>query len=188
MIKLIGLCGSLRKESFNRMLLYEAIKMFKKCKFEEIELELPLYNSDIQNNGFPEKVKNLGDSITNCDGIIIVSPEYNKGVSGVLKNALDWTSRINRDLWKEKPVVIMSVASGKSGGETGQFMLRSCMIPLGAKVISKPMVCVANGSEQFDENRNLISERYKNSLKELMENLFFEIKLHKKNLNSNLFI
>ena len=117
MIKLLGLCGSLRKESFNRMLLYEAIKISKKCKFEEIELELPLYNSDIQNNGFPEKVKNLSESILNCDGIIIVSPEYNKGVSGVLKNALDWTSRINRDLWKEKPVVIMSVASGRSGGQ-----------------------------------------------------------------------
>ena len=179
MIKLLGLCGSLRKESFNRMLLYEAIKISKKCEFEEIELELPLYNSDIQNNGFPEKVKNLSESILNCDGIIIVSPEYNKGVSGVLKNALDWTSRINRDLWKEKPVVIMSVASGRSGGETGQFMLRSCMIPLGARVVSKPILCVANGSEQFDENRKLISQKYKNSLRELMENLFFEINFYK---------
>ena len=73
----------------------------------------------------------------------------------------------------------MSVASGRSGGETGQFMLRSCMIPLGARVVSKPILCVANGSEQFDENRKLISKRYKNSLRELMENLFFEINLYK---------
>ena len=72
----------------------------------------------------------------------------------------------------------MSVVSWKSGGETGQFMLRSCISTLWARVVSKPIVCFANGSEQFDKNRNLINERYKNSLRELMDNLLFEINLN----------
>lgn len=169
--KIIGLCGSLRKDSLNRKLLLEAVRLYGKCNFKEANLNLPLYNGDEENVEKPKSTLNLYNDIKAADGVIITSPEYNKGISGVLKNSLDWVSRIPGSVWKEKPVVIMSAAAGRTGGETAQYMVRACLTPFGPRIINSPIVCVAQASQQFDEDGQIISELYLESVKEAMRNL-----------------
>jgi chromate reductase len=169
--KIIGLCGSLRKASLNRKLLLEAVRLYGKCDFKEANLNLPLYNGDEEDIEKPKSTLNLYNDIKAADGVIITSPEYNKGISGVLKNSLDWVSRIPGSVWKEKPVVIMSAAAGRTGGETSQYMVRACLTPFGPHIINSPIVCVAQASQQFDEDGQIISELYLESVKEAMRNL-----------------
>ena len=170
-VKIVGLCGSLRKNSFNRKLLFEAVRLYGNCDFTEANLNLPLYNGDEENIGKSKSVLKLHQDIKLADGIIITCPEYNKGISGVLKNALDWVSRIPGSVWKGKPVVIMSAAAGRSGGETAQYMVRACLTPFGPRIITFPIVCVAQASQQFDETGQINSERYLISVSEAMQNL-----------------
>ena len=101
----------------------------------------------------------------------MVGPEYNKGLSGALKNALDWVSRVPGGAWKSKPVAVMSAAGGRTGGETAQYMMRHCLTPFGAQLISAPMAAVANAAQEFDEDGNLTNERYLTSIKGLMAEL-----------------
>ena len=169
--KIIGLCGSLRKGSLNRKLLLEAVRLYGKCSFKEANLNLPLYNGDDEDVEKPESILNLHNDIKAADGIIITSPEYNKGISGVLKNALDWVSRMPVPAWKEKPVVIMSAAAGRTGGETSQYMVRACLTPFGPRILNSPIICVAQASQQFDEDGQIISEIYLESVKDAMRNL-----------------
>jgi chromate reductase len=169
--KIIGLCGSLRKGSLNRKLLLEAVRLYGKCSFKEANLNLPLYNGDDEDVEKRESTLNLHNDIKAADGIIITSPEYNKGISGVLKNALDWVSRMPVPVWKEKPVVIMSAAAGRTGGETSQYMVRACLTPFGPRILNSPIICVAQASQQFDEDGQIISEIYLESIKDAMRNL-----------------
>ena len=173
--KITGLCGSLRKDSFNRKLLFEAVRLYGNCDFTEANLNLPLYNGEKESTGKLESVLKLHNDIKSADGVIITCPEYNKGISGVLKNALDWVSRIPGPVWKDKPVVIMSAAAGRSGGETAQYMVRACLIPFGPRLLTSPIVCVAQVSQQFDETNRIISERYLNLVKEAIRNLQKEL-------------
>jgi chromate reductase len=74
-------------------------------------------------------------------------------------------------VWKEKPVVIMSAAAGRTGGETSQYMVRACLTPFGPRILNSPIICVAQASQQFDEDGQIISELYLESVKEAMRNL-----------------
>ena len=126
--KLLGLSGALRKESTNSKLLREAGRLFGDCAFEEGNLHLPLYDGDAEEaDGIPAEVAALADQIRSADAIVISTPEYNKGPSGVLKNALDWVSRTEGNPWKGKPVAVMSAAAGRAGGERAQMILRGFM-------------------------------------------------------------
>ena len=170
--KILGLCGSLRRQSYNRKLLNQAVQLFGDCSYQEISLNLPLYDGDLEDrDGIPEEVQRLSDAIKSADGIIVVGPEYNKGLSGALKNALDWVSRVPGGAWKGKPVAVMSAAGGRTGGETAQYMMRHCLTPFGAQLISAPMVAVANAAQEFDEEGNLTNERYLTSIKGVMAEL-----------------
>jgi chromate reductase len=110
----------------------------------------------------------------------MTSPEYNKGISDVLKNALDWISRVPGGVWKDKPVVVMSAAAGRSGGETAQSMVRHCLMPFGARLVAGPHVCIASANEQFDETNRLLSARYQSLVAKVMDNLRREIEMQKK--------
>ena len=170
--KILGLCGSLRRQSYNRKLLNQAVQLFGDCSYQEISLNLPLYDGDLEDrDGIPEEVQRLSDAIKSADGIIVVGPEYNKGLSGALKNALDWVSRVPGGAWKGKPVAVMSAAGGRTGGETAQYMMRHCLTPFGAQLISAPMVAVANAAQEVDDDGNLTNERYLKSINGLMAEL-----------------
>ena len=174
--KLLAISGSLRKGSYNRMLLKEAVNAFGPATVITADLNVPLYDGDIENSeGIPASVQLLADQISEADGIIVSAPEYNKGISGVLKNALDWVSRVPGNVLKGKPTVVMSAAAGRSGGETALFMTLSCLSQYQVRLLLGPSVMIAGASSEFDENGNLKGESYRKALKTRMRALRDEI-------------
>ena len=150
-LTLLGICGSLRAASTNRLALMEARRLFGPATWAEGNLRLPLYDGDLEAEGMPEAVQTLAEQIRAADAIVIATPEYNKNLPGVLKNALDWTSRVKGGVWAGKPVAILSAAAGRAGGERSQYSLRHCLTPLRPMVLPGPEVLIANSSEAFDE-------------------------------------
>lgn len=170
--KLLTISGSLRKGAYNRMLLNEAVRAFGPADVTEADLHLPLYDGDLEEaEGVPDAVHTLADQIKAADAVIIASPEYNKGITGALKNALDWVSRVEGMPFKGKPTVVMSANAGRTGGETGQFMLLSCLVPLQAEVLTGPMLCVAAAQNEFGEDGQLTNDLYVKALQTRMRAL-----------------
>lgn len=168
-LNLLGLCGSLRAASTNRLLMREAARRFGDAEFVEGDLRLPLYDGDLEDqNGIPAAVQTLADQIAAADAVIVATPEYNKGVSGVLKNALDWVSRTKGAPWADTPVAIMSAAAGRAGGERAQNMARLCLSPFRPLLLTGPEVMVAATAQQWDDQGQLINELNAKALDELM--------------------
>jgi chromate reductase len=164
---LLGLCGSLRRGSFNRMLLAEAAAIYG-GPFEEGDLRLPLYDGDLEEaEGLPAGVAALAGAIAGAEAVVIACPEYNKAPPGVLKNALDWVSRTKGAPWAGKPVAIMSATAGRSGGERTQSALRLMLQPFRPDLLPGPEVLVGQAPGQFDEGR-LTNERNRADLDALM--------------------
>ncbi|MEM6375664.1 MAG: NADPH-dependent FMN reductase [Pseudomonadota bacterium] len=164
--------GSLRAGSFNRMLLAEAASAFGSATLMHGDLDLPLYNGDLEDaQGIPDKVQLLADQVKAADGLIISSPEYNKGISGALKNALDWLSRAGMANFRDKPTVLMSATAGRTGGETALFMTTACFGAFQVRMVSGPPVMVASAHDQFDENGKLKEKSYQDALSTRMANL-----------------
>ncbi|MEO0870656.1 MAG: NADPH-dependent FMN reductase, partial [Pseudomonadota bacterium] len=142
--KLVTLCGSLRKNSVNRQLL-EALPGLAPQGWTFSGLsslgEIPVYNQDIEDaEGFPKPVQDMCSSIRAADGLVIASPEYNYGVSGVLKNALDWISRVSDQPFDGLPVSIMSASPSPMGGIRAQYPLRKIFVALKADLVPRPEV------------------------------------------------
>lgn len=172
---LLGLCGSLRAASTNRLLMNEAVRLFGPCHFIEGSLRLPLYDGDLEAEGIPAEVQTLADQIAAADAVVIATPEYNKNLSGVLKNALDWVSRTKGAPWRDKPVAILSAAAGRAGGERSQFSLRHCLTPFRPRLLPGPEVFIGNSGEAFSDDGELIDPRSQKGLTELMQLLRVEI-------------
>jgi chromate reductase len=169
-LKLVGLCGSLRKASTNRLLMLEAVRRFGDAEFVEGDLRLPLYDGDVEaESGIPAEFQALADQIAAADAVIVATPEYNKGISGVLKNALDWVSRTKGAPWANKSVALMSAAAGRAGGERTQNMARLCLTPFRPLLITGPEVMVAATAQQWDDQGRLINELNAKALDELMQ-------------------
>lgn len=170
-LKLLGISGALRQESTNTKLLMEAVRVFGPCDFTRGDLRLPLYDKDLEDEGMPPEVTKLAEQILGADAVVISTPEYNKMIPGLLKNALDWVSRTGLQPWESKPVAIMSAAAGRAGGERSQYSLRWAMTTFNTRIIQAPEVLIANSSEAFDENGRLINERSLAGLEKLMASL-----------------
>ena len=170
--RLLGISGSLRKEATNRKLLQEAARLFGAEDYIEADLGLPLYNGDLEDaSGIPAIVQNLADQIAAADAIVISTPEYNKSISGVLKNALDWVSRTKGSPWRDKPVAIMSAAEGRAGGDRAQFALRLCLVAFRPQLVPGPEIMLAQSRSAFDDAGRLTDERTIRNLAELMDGL-----------------
>ena len=173
---LLTISGSLRKGSFNRMLLKEAATAFGEAEVTEADLNLPLYDGDLEaGEGIPPSVQKLADQIKAADAIVISSPEYNKGIPGVLKNALDWVSRVEGAVLKDKPTVVVSAAAGRTGGETAQFMVIHCLTQLQVRLLPGPAVLVAAAMNEFAEDGSLKNDRYLETLTARMQALRAEV-------------
>ena len=172
MTTLLGISGSLRKASTNTLLIQNAAEIFGADTFTLADINLPLYNGDLEAaEGVPASVQKLSDQIASADAVIISTPEYNKAISGSLKNALDWVSRTKGGPWNGKPVAIMSAAAGRAGGERAQFSLRLSMMAFRPDILQGPEVLLANSSNEFDESGKLTGEIYIKMLTELMDAL-----------------
>ncbi len=169
---LLTISGSLRKEATNTKLLREAVRLFGDCTHLEADLKLPLYDGDQEAvEGIPEAVQRLADQIAAADAVLISTPEYNKGPSGVLKNALDWVSRTKENPWQDKPVAVMSAAAGRAGGERAQMVLRGFLVPFQPHLLTGPELHLAGSGGAFDDAGQLLSEHYQTSLQRLMDKL-----------------
>jgi chromate reductase len=112
--------------------------------------DFPLYNADLQAEGFPAAVETMGAAIAAADGVIVVSPEYNYSVPGVLKNAIDWISRLPSAPFKQKPALIQSASPGALGGARMQYHLRQTFVFLDARVMNVPEVMIGGSGGKFD--------------------------------------
>lgn len=175
-LKLLGISGSLRKAATNTMLLRDAARLFGACDYSEANIDLPLYDGDDEEaNGVPASVQLLSDQIAAADAVIVSTPEYNKGPSGALKNALDWASRTEGNPWADKPVAVMSAAAGRAGGERAQIVLRGFLLPFRPRILAGPEVHLAASYEAFDDAGQLKGEMYIKDLTTLMASLRSEI-------------
>jgi len=175
--KLLGISGSLRKDSHNSLLLAEAARLFGDAQYTQADINLPLYNGDDEEaHGVPAAVDALAQQIAGADAVLISTPEYNKGPSGALKNALDWISRSQIKPWGGKPVAVMSAAAGRAGGERAQMVLRGFMVPFRPRILQGPEIHVAASYEAFDATGQLTGEVYINELTQLMASLRSEIR------------
>jgi len=155
MTSVISICGSLRKGSYNRMVLNH-LPGWAPAGMTVTEAppfaEFPLYNADVQNSsGFPEPVQKLAEAVRAADGVIFVSPEYNFSIPGGLKNAIDWVSRVPNQPFAGKPVAMISATGGLLGGGRMQYDLRRCMIFLDALTLNKPEVFIGGAPQKFDD-------------------------------------
>ncbi len=171
MSTLLGLSGSLRAASTNTKLVRCAAESFAPDAFIMGNLRLPLYDGDLEAQGIPAEVQALADQIAEADAVVISGPEYNKSISGVLKNALDWISRTDGNPWADKPLAIMSAADGRAGGERTQFALRLCMVPFRPRLLMGPEMLLADSANQFDDDGKLKDEMAQKLLDGLMKNL-----------------
>lgn len=155
---LLGISGSLRAQATNRKLIREAGRHFG-GDYVEADIRLPLYDGDEEAaSGVPASVQILADQIALAEAVVISTPEYNQSFSGVLKNALDWISRVEGRPWADKPVVLMAAAAGRAGGARANYALRLAMTPFRARVLPMEVLLAGSGTA-FDAEGHLVSER-----------------------------
>lgn len=170
--RLFGIPGALRAGSFNRLLLAEARQLFGPADYAEADLRLPLYDGDLEDaEGIPASVQRLADGIAAADAVVIATPEYNRGPSGVLKNALDWVSRTKTKPFRDKPLAIISAADGRGGGDRSQYALRLMLVAFRPNLLQGPEVLVPEASRAFDGEGRLIHDWQRKALEELMAGL-----------------
>ena len=161
-LNVISICGSLRKGSYNRMVL-NLLPGYASAGMKITEAppwaEFPVYNADVQNSsGFPAPVQKLADAIRAADGVIFISPEYNFSIPGGLKNAIDWVSRLPNQPFAGKPIALQSAAGGLLGGGRMQYDLRRCMIFCDALTLNKPEIFIGNCSQRIDDKTGQIKD------------------------------
>jgi len=171
---IISICGSLRKGSYNRMVMTALPKLAPPgMSIEEAPsfADFPLYNADIQNStGFPAAVTALAEAIRAADGVIFCTPEYNFSIPGGLKNALDWVSRLQNQPFAGKPIAIQSASPGPLGGARVQYDLRKTMVFLDALTLNKPEIFIGNCATKLDEKTGeLKDDTTRNFIKQQLE-------------------
>lgn len=170
MIKITAISGSLRKDSYNSALLRAAMEV----KPEEMEIEIldiskiPMFNDDERLIEIPESVNTISKKISSADGLLIVTPEYNYSIPGVLKNAIDWISKMPSAPFNGKPTAITGATPGMLGTVRAQVHLRQIAVALNLDILNKPEVYVGTAHEKFDAQGNLTDEKTKDVLRKLL--------------------
>lgn len=173
--KIFGLSGSLRRGSFNRALLRAAAEVSPRGVeiriFERLG-EIPLFNADVEAEGDPEPVVALKSAIREADALLISTPEYNYGIPGVLKNAIDWASRPpDMSVLKGKPAAVMGATPGMTGTARAQLALRQAFLFTETYAVLQPEVLVARAYEKIDAEGRLKDEATRNFIRELLDAL-----------------
>lgn len=172
-IKILGLAGSLRKNSFNKMLLRAATELAPpEAELETFDLAgIPPFNQDLE-SALPENVKAMKAMVLASDAVLIVTPEYNYSIPGVLKNAIDWGSRpYGQSCWAKKPVAIMGASSGMLGAARAQYHLRQCFVFLDMPCVNQPEVMVNFAADKFDPAGKLTDPVARGLIGKLLTNL-----------------
>lgn len=161
-IRVLGFAGSLRSGSYNRALLRAAQELAPEGMTIEITGigDLPFYNRDVEEEGDPEPVQRFKAAIREADAVLIATPEYQHGLPGVLKNALDWASRPPGDSPLQGKVVgMMGASTSMVGTARAHLQLRQTLTYNQSRMVARPEVLVANAPEKFDEEGRLTDEK-----------------------------
>ena len=172
-VSILGFAGSLRKASYNRALLRAAGELLPAgTSLEIFDLEgIPPFNQDLEGSP-PERVIEFKSRIRAASAVLIVTPEYNFSVPGVLKNAVDWASRPYGDnVWPGKPVALMSASTGMLGGSRAQYHLRQTFLFLDVRAVSKPEVFVTFAGQKFDDTGKLTDQATRGVVADLLKAL-----------------
>lgn len=172
-VRILGIAGSLRRESYNGAALRAATTLLPEgATIQTFQLNgIPGFNQDEEQSP-PPKVVELKKQIRDADAILIVTPEYNYSIPGVLKNAIDWASRPYGDsAWSGKPAAIMGASVGGIGTARAQYHLRQMMVFLNMFPINQPEVMIGNAHERFDADGNLTHEATKEYIRQLLQSL-----------------
>lgn len=173
-IQVLAICGSLRKGSFNRMAMNHAMAHAPAgMNFSEgIIADLPLYNEDAREAGEPGAVMRLKRQVKDADALLFATPEYNYGMPGVLKNAIDWVSRPpSQSPFDGKPVAMLGASTGLFGTARSQLQLRQTCLALNMLPLAKPEVMIAQAQTRFAEDGSLKDEATGKYIVQLMQAL-----------------
>lgn len=172
-IRILGISGSLRKDSFNTSLLRTA----QKCLDPGLEMkvvvlnDVPIYNWDVEQEGMPETVRKFREDIAQSNAILFASPEYNFSISGVLKNALEWASRPPEPPFSGKPCAIMGASVSPLGTARGQAHLRNICAALNLFPINSPHCDITEARKKFNDQNSLIDAASVEQIRELLTEL-----------------
>jgi len=172
MKKILLISGSLREKSVNTALLraFES-ELNGRADVSWADIKLPLFNEELEAE-FPISAEKLKQQIIESDAIIISTPEYNRGTTGVLKNAIDWASRpYGKSAWAGKKVLVTSVSSGGIGGALALYQVKHSLIYLDVRVVGQPEFIVGGASQKFDEMGVLTDESTKSHIVSAVEML-----------------
>src|SRR5262249_26036362 len=169
-IKILAFCGSLRAGSYNKL----ALKVADEGKPADMSVEtaqigdFPHYNAHVQAKGWPAPGARRAAQPRATDAIVFVTPEYNFSIPGVLKNAIDWLSRLTPQPFADKPVAIMGAAGGALGTGRAQYDLRRMCVFLDMHPLNKPEVFIGAAHTKFDASGKLTDEPTREFIKQLM--------------------
>lgn len=175
-IRILGIAGSLRRDSYNKAALRAATQLVPEgSEIDIFEIDgIPGFNQDDEQDP-PEKVVEFKKRIREADAILFVTPEYNYSVPGVLKNAIDWASRPYGDnAWSGKPAAIMGASIGAIATARAQYHLRQMFVFLNVYAVNQPEVMIGNAHEKFDAEGNLTDETTKGFIRQLLQKLVEE--------------
>ena len=177
-LKILGIAGSLRQNSYNKSALRAAQQLVPgDAEIEIFDLRgIPPFNEDDEKNP-PAQVVEFKQKIRAADGILFVTPEYNYSIPGVLKNAIDWASRPYGDsAWNRKAVAVMGASVGTLGSARAQYHLRQVFIFLNVHDMKQPEMMIAGAGQRFDGQGNLTDEATKEHLRKFLAALVTHIK------------
>jgi len=169
----VAISGSLRNKSYNTMVLKTAQKLAPaNITIEQISIaDVPMYNFDLYEKVLPEPVERICTAIKNSDVLIIVTPEYNYSIPGVLKNVIDFLSKHPRKPFDGKAVGIISASPSLLGGVRAQYHLRQILVAVNAMTMNVPEVVITEVNKKFDKTGNLTDEKTQEFLKKFIEAL-----------------
>ena len=173
-MKVLGLCGSLRRGSYNRMALNAAVALVPAGMSLDIYdglAAIPPYDDDVRAEGYPANVQALRDRIAAADAVLFATPEYNYSLPGVLKNAIDWASRPPSQPFDGKPAAIMGASMGLFGTARAQYHLRQTCVFINAFPVNRPEVMIAQAQNKFDKDGHLTDEPTRKFIADLLLSL-----------------
>lgn len=179
-IRILGVLGSLRKDSYNRYALKVAQEMVPPdVVLHLVELhDIPPFNQDDE-LALPPAVHEFKRWVRAADAVLFATPEYNYSLPGVLKNAIDWATRPYGDnSWQGKPAAIMGASTGQLGTARAQYHLRQILVALDMPVVNRPEVMISNAAQRFDRDGLLTDEPTRQHLRQLLEALIRQVKLN----------
>src|SRR5256714_14089688 len=169
-MQILGICGSLRKGSFNMAALRACPELMPPGMTLHIASlgDIPMYNQDVFDAGMPEPVKRLRSEIAAADGLLFACPEHNFSLTAALKNAIDWASRPPNQVFQDKPIAIFSASAGPMGGARVQYDLRRILGQLWGHVLPRPEIFIGSAASKFDAHGRLPDETTRKFLTELL--------------------